>query len=144
MLVCVVMNSGTWKGSSVLAQAISQYGELNVKCCSLPSLCLFGNKALASEHQVFLLNLSVFSLWYFIHFKCLKQSSKEVLAYVVLQIYAETSCRYEDDILFFLYLLTFFGSISFASKTLRTNLLYFLHLLLETSMAIYDCIRVLL
>lgn len=30
MLVCVVMNSGTWKGSSVLAQAVSQYGELNV------------------------------------------------------------------------------------------------------------------
>lgn len=30
MLVWVVINSGTWKGSSVLAQPVIQYDELNI------------------------------------------------------------------------------------------------------------------
>lgn len=90
MLVCVVLISGTWKGSSVLAQPVSQYDELTVLFIE-KSLCLLEIKSWPMNSRSVYTYLCVFRLWYFIY-NCFKQSSKEVLECVILQLCPETSC----------------------------------------------------
>lgn len=96
---------------------------------------------------------SVYTYWIYLSLDCgvsfiiksIKKSSKEVLECIILQLCPETCCWWHSLLPLFGSILSVqfnsvqFNSIQFTPKAVRTNLLYYLHLLLQTSIEIYGC-----